>query len=209
MKATKIITALTISLLFVAEATSYACMVCGCSAPKKAEVKKQCPPDCNKPCCAEKKAKKSCVKESKACPADCKKPCCAEKKAEEPTWLTDFKAATAIAKEKKLPILVDFSGSDWCGWCIKLEKEVFSKKEFKEYAAKNLVLVLADFPQAKKQTDEVKKQNQALQAKYKNEIEGYPTVLLLDADGKVIAKTGYQPGGPEKYVKHLKKLLKK
>lgn len=122
-------------------------------------------------------------------------------------WLTDFEAAKKNAAEKKLPILVDFSGSDWCGWCIKLEKEVFSRKEFKRYAKDSLVLFLADFPSRKKQSETVKKQNRALAEKYG--VRGYPTVLLLDADGKVLARTGYRKGGAKGYVKHLKKLLGK
>ncbi|MFC1498771.1 thioredoxin family protein, partial [Verrucomicrobiota bacterium] len=65
-------------------------------------------------------------------------------------WLTDFEQARKLAKEKKLPILADFAGSDWCGWCIKLDKEVFTKEEFKKYAKDNLVLFLADFPNKKK-----------------------------------------------------------
>lgn len=121
-------------------------------------------------------------------------------------WLTDFEAAKQQAAEKKLPILADFSGSDWCGWCIKLDNEVFSKDEFKAYARDNVVLFLADFPSRKPQPEETKKQNEILQQKYG--IRGFPTVLLLDAEGKVLGRTGYQAGGPEKYVEHIKKLLK-
>lgn len=120
-------------------------------------------------------------------------------------WLTDFEAAKKTAAEKKRPILIDFSGSDWCGWCIKLDKEVFSKKDFKQYAENNLVLFLADFPRRKKQSSAVKKQNQELVQRYG--IRGYPTILLLDASGNVLAKTGYQRGGAKAYVKHLQKLL--
>ncbi len=121
-------------------------------------------------------------------------------------WITDFEKAKETAKKLKRPMLVDFTGSDWCGWCIKLDKEVFSKDEFKEYAKDNLVLVELDFPNRKKQSDALKAQNKALAKKYG--IRGYPTILLLDADGKELARTGYQRGGPEKYVKHLQKLLK-
>ena len=108
-------------------------------------------------------------------------------------WLTDFNKAKKEAAEKKLPILVDFSGSDWCGWCTKLNKEVFSQKEFKVFAKDNVVLFKADFPRAKKLSAEVKAQNKQLQQAYS--IKGFPTVLLLDAGGKVIARTGYQRGG--------------
>ena len=121
-------------------------------------------------------------------------------------WLTDFEAAKKLAGEKNLPILADFSGSDWCGWCIKLDKEVFSQKAFKDYAAGNVVLFLADFPSKKKQDDKVKKQNKKLSAEYK--VKGFPTVLLLDSKGKVLAQTGYRRGGAEGYVAHLKGILK-
>lgn len=121
-------------------------------------------------------------------------------------WLTDFEAAKKVASERKLPILANFAGSDWCGWCIRLDREVFSKKEFQEYAGKNVVLFLADFPSRKKQPAKTKSQNKVLAEKYK--VRGFPTVLLMDAKGNVLARTGYQKGGPQKYVKHLKSLIK-
>ena len=122
-------------------------------------------------------------------------------------WGEDFEAAKAMAAEKKLPILADFTGSDWCGWCIKLDREVFSREAFKTFADKSLILFKADFPNRKPQSAAIKKQNEGLQAKYG--IRGYPTILLLDAGGNVLAQTGYQPGGAEGYVQHLTDLLKK
>jgi protein disulfide-isomerase len=122
-------------------------------------------------------------------------------------WLTDFNAAKKSAAKEKRPILIDFSGSDWCVWCIRLDKEVFSKPEFKKYADENLVLFLADFPSRKKQSDKVKKQNKKLSEKYG--VKGFPTLILIDSKGKLIARTGYRKGGSEKYVEHLKELLKK
>ena len=129
------------------------------------------------------------------------------KKATEAQWLTDFAKAKELAAQEKRPILVNFSGSDWCGWCQRLDSEVLSKESFKEYANKNLVLFEADFPRTTKQPDALKMQNQALAKKYS--VRGFPTLLLLDAQGNVLAQTGYQPGGPEKYVEHLKELLAK
>lgn len=122
-------------------------------------------------------------------------------------WGTDFEAAKKQAAEQKKPILVDFSGSDWCGWCIKLEKEVLSQDAFKAYAKDNLVLFLADFPRKSKLPEATTKQNEALMDKYG--VKGFPTVLLLDAKGELLGQTGYQPGGPEKYIEHLKGLLAK
>lgn len=120
-------------------------------------------------------------------------------------WLTDFEAAKKQAAAEKKDILVDFTGSDWCGWCIKLKKEVFDLPAF-EAATKKFVLVELDFPNKKPQSDEVKTKNRAAQQKYG--ITGFPTILLMDAQGEVYARTGYKAGGPEKYVSHLQELTK-
>ena len=120
-------------------------------------------------------------------------------------WGTDFEKAQKEAAAKKLPIMMDFTGSDWCGWCIKLDKEVFSKKQFKTYAKKNLVLFKADFPKGKKLSKKVEAQNRELAQKYN--VSGYPTIILVKADGTVIGKTGYREGGAEKYVEHIKEIL--
>ena len=117
-------------------------------------------------------------------------------------WMTDMDKAMKLSAKSGKPILADFSGSDWCGWCIRLDKEVFSQKIFKDFAKENLILVLVDFPRAKPMTQKLKKQNKDLAKKY--QIQGFPTVLLLDSKGKVILKTGYRHGGPQKYVDFLK-----
>src|SRR5208282_2021813 len=126
--------------------------------------------------------------------------------AAEGLWQTDFKAAQAKAKAEKKYLLVDFTGSDWCGWCIKLHNEVFDKEPFTSEAPKQFVLVELDFPQQKEQSDELKKQNKQLLEKY--DVKGYPTVLLLEPDGQVVALTGYREGGPEPYLKQLAELPK-
>lgn len=123
-------------------------------------------------------------------------------------WLNDFEAAKAQAKAENKPIFINFTGSDWCGWCIKLEKEVFSKKEFQEYAKQHLILMEVDFPKKKELPEKVKAQNKALDKEFK--IEGYPTLFLLDAEGKRLSgDVGYRAGGAAAYVEHLKELLKK
>src|SRR6266478_5679893 len=86
--------------------------------------------------------------------------------AEELQWMTDLPKAQAKAKSEKKIVMLDFTGSDWCGWCIKLHREVFSKPDFAKYAKDNLVLVEVDFPRQKQQTEELKKANQAMQQKY-------------------------------------------
>ena len=121
-------------------------------------------------------------------------------------WLTDLEAAKKQAAAEKKDILVDFTGSDWCLWCIRLKKEVFDQPEFAE-AAKKFVLVEIDFPNASKQSPEVKARNGALAKKYA--ISGYPTILLMDAQGEVYAQTGYQEGGAKKYLAHLAELTKR
>jgi protein disulfide-isomerase len=127
--------------------------------------------------------------------------------AEELTWLTDVPKAVAKAKEEKKLVMLDFTGSDWCGWCIKLHKEVFSKPEFAEYAKKNLVLVEVDFPRGKKQSAELKKANEELQAKYK--IEGYPTIIVLNGEGKKVGETGYVDGGAKAWLADFETKVKK
>jgi thioredoxin-related protein len=125
----------------------------------------------------------------------------------EEQWLTDLPKAQAKAKEEKKLVMLDFTGSDWCGWCIKLNKEVFSKPEFSDYAKKNLVLVEVDFPHGKKQSAEQQKANQALQEKY--QVRGYPTIIVLDSAGKKVGELGYEPGGPKAFIAELEKLKKK
>jgi protein disulfide-isomerase len=120
-------------------------------------------------------------------------------------WREDYDAALKQAAAENKSVLVDFSGSDWCGWCIKLEKEVFSQPEFTAYAKENLILVLVDFPNAKPQTEEQKTANQALAEKYG--IQGFPTVLILNPQGKVVRRTGYQPGGAPAYVEMIQGAL--
>jgi len=120
-------------------------------------------------------------------------------------WLTDLDEGIAVAKADKKAILVDFTGSDWCGWCIRLKKEVFDQKEFAA-VSKDFVLVELDYPQKKKQSAEEKAKNKALAEKFA--IEGFPTIMLLDSDGQPFAQTGYQEGGPAKYLAHLAELRK-
>lgn len=120
-------------------------------------------------------------------------------------WTTDFEAAKKQAAEQKKDLLIDFTGSDWCGWCIKLNDEVFKHDAFKNGVKDAFVLVELDFPKEKsKLTEEIQKQNAELGKKYA--VRGYPTILLADAEGRPYASTGYQKGGPEQYVSHLNEL---
>ncbi|MBI1374704.1 MAG: thioredoxin fold domain-containing protein [Phycisphaera sp.] len=122
-------------------------------------------------------------------------------------WTEVYDDAVAESKKTNKPILADFTGSDWCGWCIKLHKEVFSTDEFKAWAKDHVVLLTVDFPNAKPQSKEIKQQNKALEKKYK--IEGYPTILFLDAEGKKLGESGYEEGGPKVWIAIADKILAK
>ena len=120
-------------------------------------------------------------------------------------WSSDYAASKEQAAEANKDLLIDFTGSDWCSWCIKLNKEVFSHEPFKEGVKDTFVLVEVDSPRDKsKLSEETQKQNAELGEKYA--VQGYPTILLTDAKGRPYAKTGYQKGGPESYVSHLNEL---
>jgi len=125
----------------------------------------------------------------------------------EAVWLTDFEAAKKLAKAENKPIFIDFSGSDWCHWCVKLDKEVFSKPEFIKYANDNLILFLADFPRTKQQSEKVQTQNRALMAQY--QVRGFPTIIVLNSKAEKIGQMSYQPDGPVKYVESIKTVLGK
>lgn len=117
-----------------------------------------------------------------------------------PDWQTNFSQAKSLAAEQKRHVLLDFTGSDWCPWCVKMDKEVFANREFMQFAAKNLVLVKLDFPRSKPQPAPERAQNQDLAKKY--QIEGYPTYVLLDPSGNEIRRqVGYLEGGPGEFIR--------
>lgn len=121
-------------------------------------------------------------------------------------WMTDFNKAQATAKAEKKMVFLNFTGSDWCGWCIKLNREVFSTPEFAEYAGKHLVLVEVDFPRRKQLSDEQVRANRALAATYR--VKGYPTIIILNSDGRKIGELGYMRGGPKPFIAELEKIRK-
>lgn len=120
-------------------------------------------------------------------------------------WGTDLEKAKVQAKKEKKSILVEFTGSDWCPPCIAMRKNVFSKKEFVEKASEQFVLVELDFPNG---NADLKKKNQPLAEKYK--IEGFPTVILMDAEGKEYHRFyASQYPSVEKFLKHLSEQVEK
>lgn len=121
-------------------------------------------------------------------------------------WETDFAKATATAKAADKVMLLDFTGSDWCGWCKRLDKEIFAKKEFKDFAKDKLVCVELDFPSQKAQSSKLKKQNAALQGKYG--VKGYPTLVLLSPDGeKEIGRPANRLNGPGPFIAEIEGLV--
>ena len=122
-------------------------------------------------------------------------------------WLTDYKQAQQEAKRSRRLLLLDFTGSDWCGPCILFRRNVFSKPEFKEYASKNLVLMEVDFPKAKQQSATLKEQN--MQLAMQHQVEGFPTIIVLTGEGrKVWEFIGYFPGDQKAFIAQLEKLRK-
>ncbi|WP_144891486.1 thioredoxin family protein [Flavobacterium tiangeerense] len=134
--------------------------------------------------------------------------------AQELVWETNINKAMEVSTKTKKPMLLFFTGSDWCGWCIRLQKEVLKTPEFAKWANDNVVLVELDFPRKSTQTEEIKKQNSELQMAFG--IQGFPTVHFVNAktvDGKVnfegLGSTGYVAGGPAAWLTEANKLLKK
>lgn len=130
-------------------------------------------------------------------------------------WLTNLEEAQKVSKKTKKPILANFTGSDWCGWCVKLSKEVFNTPEFKKWSDKNVVLLELDYPRSKPQTDAIKQQNAGLQQAF--QVQGFPTIWVfnLDVDKKTkkynitqIGRTGYMAGGPVVFTDAINGMFK-
>jgi|TARA_B110000438_G_C15817850_1_gene652798 protein disulfide-isomerase len=125
--------------------------------------------------------------------------------AAEATWSESYTEAQAKAESEGKPMLLLFTGSDWCGFCIKLEKSIFDSEEFAAYTDENYVLVKADFPRRKAQSKEQVKHNEKLAAEFG--VEGFPTVLVVSPDGEKVLerKVGYGGDSPAEYIEGLKK----
>ena len=134
--------------------------------------------------------------------------------AQELYWETNVNKAIEVSKKTKKPMLLFFTGSDWCGWCIRLQKEVLKTPEFSAWAKQNVVLVELDYPRSKPQTNEIKQQNSQLQQIFA--IQGYPTVhfaTVTETKGKIyfnsLGNTGYVSGGPSAWLGVANGILKK
>ena len=121
-------------------------------------------------------------------------------------WETNLLRASAEAVQSHRYLLLDFTGSDWCHFCIQLEKEVFSTPEFKTFAASKFVCVKLDFPRNLPQSAALKKQNADLQKSYA--VRGFPTIVILTPTGEQVgSQSGYGGGGPQPYIEKLKTML--
>jgi thioredoxin-related protein len=134
--------------------------------------------------------------------------------AQELVWETNVKKAMEVSNQTQKPLLLFFTGSDWCGWCIRLQKEVLKTPEFAAWAKDNVVLVELDYPRRTPQTPEIKVQNNELQQAFA--IQGFPTIYFAkgtNKDGKVnfegLGKTGYVAGGPVAWLAVADEILKK
>lgn len=128
------------------------------------------------------------------------------------TWRTDYKKAQEEAKANHKLVLLNFTGSDWCGWCTQLDRVILNQQQFKDYASKNLVLVVVDFPRRtgsvwKGQSVDLKKQNMELAEKFN--VDGFPTLVVLSPDGKTVWRyDGYYSGGLAAFLAELDKVRK-
>jgi thioredoxin-related protein len=124
-------------------------------------------------------------------------------------WVADYDEAVQLAKKQGKHLFVDFTGSDWCGWCIRLHEEVFDHDEFLTPMNKDYILVSLDFPNSEEIKAKVPNPQRNAALAQMHAVAGYPTVLLMTADGQVYGRTGYEPGGAEVYVKHVNELRTK
>lgn len=134
--------------------------------------------------------------------------------AQELTWHTDVKKASDLSIKEKKPLLFFFTGSDWCGWCMRLQKEVFNTPEFTKWAKDNVILVELDFPKRKQLAPELQKQNKELEQMFA--VRGYPTVWIVNPSKKNdqvaferLGQTGYVAGGPTAWLAGANNMIKK
>jgi protein disulfide-isomerase len=121
------------------------------------------------------------------------------------SWHTDYTKAKQIAAEQEKHVLLNFTGSDWCPWCIRLDKNVFSTPEFKEFASSELVLVKVDFPKKHQLSQKQSEANQSLARKYR--VRGYPTLIMLNSQGRRVGTTGFRKGSATSYIEHLRGMM--
>ncbi|MBR2439072.1 MAG: thioredoxin family protein [Lentisphaeria bacterium] len=122
-------------------------------------------------------------------------------------WNHDFSKALDISRKTGKPVFAFFTGSDWCGWCMKLDREILSKRDMVRYLNDNFVLFKADFPRKNQPPKHIMAANSKLQLKYG--VRGYPTIIITDGKGTAIGRTGYMKGGPAAMKAVLNKYIRK
>lgn len=122
-------------------------------------------------------------------------------------WSSDYGRVMEQATKEQKPMMLLFTGSDWCSYCMKLDKEVLSKPEFNSWANEKFVPMIVDFPKTKRLASDISAQNQQLQERYRRFVDGYPTVLFVQPDGQVIGKMGYERGGAQQWIESAERQL--
>ncbi len=122
-------------------------------------------------------------------------------------WTSDFEAARETASAEAKPLLLMFTGSDWCVWCKRMHREILDTKTFRQWAADNLLLVYVDFPRQDYRSREVIRQNKKLDERYG--VSGYPTLVLVDDTGRELGRFSYMEGGPKTFIRALERAIKK
>ena len=129
-----------------------------------------------------------------------------------PNWYTDISLASEAAVTENKPMLILFTGSDWCSWCIRLQREVFNRESFTTWSKQNVILVEIDFPRYKEQPDSIVQQNKLLQEQFG--IQGYPTVWFVSVnkiDDTIVTtplgQSGYIPGGPQSWIDNANSII--
>lgn len=123
-------------------------------------------------------------------------------------WWTRYETAVRVSEKTGKPLMVNFTGSDWCSYCHVLDGDVFATPEFETWAQNNVVRVKVDFPQQKELPAWMKEQNEALAQKYG--VQGFPTILFMDGNGTVMGQTGLvEHRGPNPWIKNANMILHK
>ena len=122
-------------------------------------------------------------------------------------WKTSFSESVQLSADSGKPILAFFTGSNWCGWCKVLNSKILETPVFVEWAKENVIMLELDFPTDYEQSQEIKDQNQQLQKMYG--ITGFPTIIVMDANGKPILQLGYEDVSPDVYAAKIESAIKK
>ncbi len=121
------------------------------------------------------------------------------------SWLTNYEKALQLAKASSKPILLFFTGSDWCGWCNKLEREILETSSFAGSISNKLIFVKLDYPMHTSLDPQIVSQNEQLQKRFS--VRSFPTVIILNPDGQPIGTTGYRAGNGKQYAQHLARIV--